>query len=969
MRKFKFVSKKAGKVAIPDPERGAALVIAILVMFLLMGFLTVVVSRVTTETVVTSIDSSENRALAATQANLESTSRDFADIFERKLVPTNEDINIIKAGTITGFDNYLFTKEVRATKDAVPTAITGGTYSGLYSLRDEWEIDITAIDKTTEVETQLRRRFLNDRIPLFQFGIFYENDLELNRPPLFTFGGRVHTNSNLFISASPTANGNGIYFKSKTTIVGELVNDIWKTGTALTAGYDDQNSVFIADAGGVFRELNTGRASVNCRNPSGTNVFGIPNTPLYNVNLPNCSKRNTWITEKAIFQGNLETNTPRLDLPLKKLNVPLNEIIMRGKNINDMENVAGNVVPVTAARQDPNIISRERFANKEGLRITLADSQQRLPGCANVTTGLDTCGVRLDRTLGSSIGYQPLAMIDGYQATAFNATRFAQNGKQIWIKVELVKYDYNNNLPITDDITQDILSLGVTERAPVGGNFNIYDYSDASNPYDINDKDNDDIRSIIKLQRFSIPGPTVVNPSGISYLSNKTVGGRSHNFALRFTGGSLSPVGNTCVSTGFTSSLCGTAKDSFSPPSPSPLTTTGTFENRFHLKMANFNVGTPGSVYSEWIATFPIMIFDGREGLPKDSTTYTSTFATNQIPRAGVMSMIDIDIANLRRFLNGDFNGRFPVITPFAIAKGVGQSLRNTDVPDNRGWVLYISDRRGDADFDGEYDMEDVFPDNVLQFNEDVNGNGTLQESSSEAPDYAAWSYKSHAATSDHGYYRRGVRLINGSVLPGGYNSSTPNLTRGFTVAAETGVYVLGNYNATGVSLTGTTALAPSENYLPQGDLDVPAAIVSDAVTILSTNWQDSKSFVFPFSPDSRQATHTIVRFAMLAGQGITGKTTSTSYTPSQFGQLNGGVHNFKRYLEAWSGVRLNYSGSLVNLYTSRNNNGFFKCCVVYNPPIRDWTFNKTFLDPNRLPPGTPYIYTMSFTGFQRVSD
>jgi hypothetical protein len=187
-------------------------------------------------------------------------------------------------------------------------------------------------------------------------------------------------------------------------------------------------------------------------------------------------------------------------------------------------------------------------------------------------------------------------------------------------------------------------------------------------------------------------------------------------------------------------------------------------------------------------------------------------------------------------------------------------------------------------------------------------------------------------------------------------------------VASENGVYVQGNYNATGVTLSGNTSPALSENYFPQNSsTHIPAAIVADAVTILSNNWNDSKSFAYPFAPDSRPATQTIVRFAMLSGQGLTGRT--GGYNPSQFGQLNGGVHNFKRYLEAWSGVRLNYSGSLVNLFTSRNNNGFFKCCVVYNPPIRDWSFDKTFLNANRLPPGTPYIYTMAFTGFQRVSD
>jgi hypothetical protein len=65
----------------------------------------------------------------------------------------------------------------------------------------------------------------------------------------------------------------------------------------------------------------------------------------------------------------------------------------------------------------------------------------------------------------------------------------------------------------------------------------------------------------------------------------------------------------------------------------------------------------------------------------------------------------------------------------------------------------------------------------------------------------------------------------------------------------------------------------------------------------------------------------------------------------------------------------LNYSGSIVNLYNSYNNNGKWKCCTtVYDPPIRDWTFDSTFTDPNRLPPGAPFVYYITFTGFQRVN-
>ena len=51
------------------------------------------------------------------------------------------------------------------------------------------------------------------------------------------------------------------------------------------------------------------------------------------------------------------------------------------------------------------------------------------------------------------------------------------------------------------------------------------------------------------------------------------------------------------------------------------------------------------------------------------------------------------------------------------------------------------------------------------------------------------------------------------------------------------------------------------------------------------------------------------------------------------------------------------------------NNNGKWKCCTtVYDPPIRDWTFDSTFTDPNRLPPGAPFVYYITFTGFQRVN-
>ena len=923
-------------------EHGAALVVALMVLVLLMGFVALAISKTSTETIVTNNDISESKTYAASEAALESLTRDFVDLFEVKLIPSPSDIDAIEKSAPDGFSDYTFQNEIIKTKNSQSIVMTGGTYGGLSAVRDSWEIKSFATHLATDVKVEVRRRFFSDRIPIFQFGAFYEDDMELNRPPLFTFGGRVHTNDNFFVTGNA---GDGIYFNSKVTAAGEIVNDIWKTGAALTDGMDNAGDVFVNDASGTPQELNTGESSVICDN-SGTNVFASK------PNLPHCRKNPSWNTQKAKFQGNLESNVAPLNLPLTKANTDLIELFKRGKNVGDLHNLGGTLTAVNPTTRDTVLAMRERFANKPGIRVSLVDSQTKLPGCAAAVPG-DSCGVRLDGTLGSSIGYQPVAMTDGYQTTPLNATRMAVSGREIWIKVEMVSVVVGNPAPNTQDITQDILSLGVTERAPIGTDLQISGYSSTQ-----------DSRSVIKLQRFTVPGPNIPDSGSTSYTSNYVLGGTSQNLVVRYTDVDTDPSGG--CPTDSSVPRC-TPVDVFARPYPGSSAATGATqgnEDSAHLKWAEINGGGPKYA----IVPFPIQMYDAREGRPNDDQSEANTtFGSEDVPAAGVMSMIDIDVSNLRKFLNGDFDGLLPTSTPYATAKGA--SLRSSDIPESAGWVLYVSDRRGDYDFDGEYDMEDVFPDGILQFNEDLNRNSILDtDYLNEAATYSTAVPRGQAATADHKYYRRGVRLINGSALPGRYDAATPENTRGFSFASENGVYVKGNYNATGAGLSTTSAPTPAENYFPNNTVNhIPASVSGDAITILSNNWTDANSFVNPFSSAARPASNTIVRFAMISGDAITGNT-SIPYSPSGFGQLNLGIHNFKRFLESWSGSRLNYSGSLINLFNSRNNTGFAKCCnTVYVPPVRDWTFDNTFLDANRLPPGTPYIYSISFTGFERV--
>lgn len=933
------ISKKSMKW---NKESGSALVVALLVMTLLLGFAALVLSRTVSESAIAGNDTAESRSFNAAEAALEDVTRDFATIIEQKLLPTQTDIDNLKIKPVPHFstNGYTFVKEISQVGASRVVTQTKGQFQGLVSLRDEWQVDVTARDTATGVETQVRRRFFNDRIPLFQFGAFYQDDLEVQSPPLFIFNGRVHTNGNFFTSS----NGSDIRYKSKITVAGEIIRDRWKTGAALTTS-EQSNSIYALNATNVDVQFPTNRGSVTCTSGTGGILTDITGR---NFPYPNCTTNSNWASFSTAFEGNVVNKAKLLSLPVYKLNVPLIEMVRRGKNVGDKANIGGTLTDVTAATEDGGTLSRERYANKEGIRISLADAKNKLPQCANVS---GACGVRLDATLsGGSLGYQPKSMTD-YTATALNGNRLAVSGREVWIKIETVAFDHDNQSPVTKDITEDILSLGVTEPIIDSTVTNLKvkkadgtDFTTAT-----------DSRSIIKLQRFAIKGDAVPNATSTQYVSSQSINSNNFNFVVRYRNvpsGGVSSCPASCL-----------ADDVFATPANNTIPTTGgSTDESFHIRTATFD---------NWstrvgIVPFPIQIFDVREGNRANSTSGT---VTNQVYVNGVMSIVDIDVANLRSFLNGDFNGKFPTNTPFAASNG-NIGLKSTDIPQNRGWVIYFSDRRGDHNFDGRYNMEDVNPNYDSVVDEDLDGDGVIDKADAanqEAPLQDLQGNAGYLAVTDHKFYRRGVRLINAVNIPGNYDSATPTNTKGFTLASENGVYTWGNYNVSSVTVAGGTSSTLSSSYFPQNtSMHIPASIVGDAVTLLSNNWNDGKSFKYPYDLANRPATNTQVRFAMLSGDPITGYSPSAGLNGSQ----NGGLINFKRFLETWTGDRLNYSGSLINLYNAFNSNARHKPNVtVYNPPTRDWTFEESFKDINRLPPGTPFVYFLTFTGFERVNE
>ena len=177
---------------------------------------------------------------------------------------------------------------------------------------------------------------------------------------------------------------------------------------------------------------------------------------------------------------------------------------------------------------------------------------------------------------------------------------------------------------------------------------------------------------------------------------------------------------------------------------------------------------------------------------------------------------------------------------------------------------------------------------------------------------------------------KRGVRLKNGTIMP----------TGGLTIVSGNPVYIQGDYNTGGLNPPSNTGnpLQPQIN----GYTRQPSSVIADAVNILSNSWSDGNS---GSGLGSRVASSTTVNTAILSG-----------IIPSANNIYSGGAENFPRFLEDWGGKTLTYYGSMVELYQSKQSIGTWGKDNVYNPPNRQWFFDKNFQVYS--PPGSLMVYS-----------
>jgi hypothetical protein len=150
----------------------------------------------------------------------------------------------------------------------------------------------------------------------------------------------------------------------------------------------------------------------------------------------------------------------------------------------------------------------------------------------------------------------------------------------------------------------------------------------------------------------------------------------------------------------------------------------------------------------------------------------------------------------------------------------------------------------------------------------------------------------------------------------------------GMTIASRNPMYTVGNMNSNNKK---------------------PLAFICDALTILSSSWNDANSAL---AKNMRGANVNItVNAAIITGDLL--------WTAANY---QGGLENLPSLLESWSAAKtLTITGSFASLFRSQQAVGSWST-AYYDAPKRAYSFDVLFDDPANHPPSVPTVMTMSIS-------
>ncbi len=219
-------------------EKGMALITSLLMLLLVSSIIVGLSWMVMTNQRLSGNNANRQSAFYAAEAGMEKMTADLGTQYGATNALSTADITTVmgKAPVINGVSytktptSYNITYTPDPNNGGNPLAenhtILTGSYAGLQGLITPFTLTVEA-DLADGSEARLVRTVQTVGIPVFQFGIFSQVDLSYFPGPVFNFGGRVHSNGNIWL-----ASGNTLTLADKVTSAGQIVVNNLSNGYA-----------------------------------------------------------------------------------------------------------------------------------------------------------------------------------------------------------------------------------------------------------------------------------------------------------------------------------------------------------------------------------------------------------------------------------------------------------------------------------------------------------------------------------------------------------------------------------------------------------------------------------------------------------------------------------------------------------------------------------------------------------------
>jgi hypothetical protein len=226
---------------ITSNERGMVLVVVMLMLLMLSLIGIASITTSTSDMKVAGNELDQTGAFYAAESGIEKAAASMVTSFETSGIPPSP----LPSGSATV---GAFQHSYSTVADGAPTqtTLTDGAYRGLYGLVRKYNITSNGIDNDRESSVTLRMAMQEALIPLFQFAVFYQNDLEFSPNTIMTLGGRVHSNGDIYMQSS-----GGLNIDSYLTAAGN-VNHGAKSGSGLGSLPGD---ILIKDKNGNYQNM------------------------------------------------------------------------------------------------------------------------------------------------------------------------------------------------------------------------------------------------------------------------------------------------------------------------------------------------------------------------------------------------------------------------------------------------------------------------------------------------------------------------------------------------------------------------------------------------------------------------------------------------------------------------------------------------------------------------------------------